>query len=104
MKYGILFFITIVVLFSCNCHHEGSGYVLDKNTGKPIVNARIEVHTGVPGKDTLSPAVFTDSNGYYSYSHDFCKDLISIQKENYTTFTVSKPNGDTSCLAVCIKK
>ncbi len=87
-----------LLIVSCDCHHEGSGYVIDKKTGKPIVHARIEVDSGVYGKDTLSPPVFTDHNGYYKYSHDFCKDLISIYKKDYIAYTISNPKGDTICL------
>ncbi len=102
MKFLLLCIPICLFLVSCNCHHEGSGYVLDKATGKSIAHARIEVHTGVPGKDTLSPAVYTDSNGFYEYSHDFCKDLISIYKKDYIAFTTSCPQGDTSCLEVLL--
>lgn len=102
MKFLYICSILFLFLFSCNCHHEGNGYVYDRVTGKPIENARIEVHSGVPGKDTLSPAVYTDRNGYYEYSHDFCKELISIYKKDYISFTHSSPQGDTSYLDVLL--
>jgi hypothetical protein len=102
MKYLALTIIFLCILSACNCHYEGNGYVLDKETGEPIANARIEVMSGVPGKDTLAPRVYTDSNGYFSYSHDHCKDMITIYKKDYVAFSRSAPDGDTIYLEVLI--
>lgn len=100
MKFLLLFAFVSLVLISCNCHHEGNGYVVDKATGIPIINARIEVASNVPGKDTLSPPVYTDSNGYYEYSHDFCKYDVSIIKKDYRSYTLSDSKDDTVRLEV----
>ena len=95
MKHFFLFSFLIVLFYSCNCHHEGNGYVYDKTTQTPIANARVEIMSGVPGKDTLSPAVFTDHNGYFSYKHDYCKDMVTIRKENYIGHSIKDMKGDT---------
>ena len=102
MKYLLVSLFAFCVLSACNCHHEGNGYVIDKITQEPIVGARIEVMSGVPGKDTLAPPVYTDVNGFFSYSHDHCKDLITIYKKDYVALTLSDPKGDTACLEVLV--
>lgn len=95
MKYLLLFSFLTISFLSCNCTHEGNGYVYDKITQTPIANARVEIMSGVPGKDTLSPAVFTDSDGYFSYKHNSCKDMVTFRKANYIGHTTKDMEGDT---------
>jgi hypothetical protein len=95
MKYLLLFSFLAIFLLSCNCHHEGNGYVYDKTTKIPIANARVDIIAVVPGKDTISPAVFTNSVGYFSYKHNSCKDMVTIYKKNYIGHTLKDMNGDT---------
>jgi hypothetical protein len=95
MKYLLLVSFLVLFLLSCNCQHEGNGYVYDKKTKIPIANARVEIMAAVSGKDTLSPAVFTDSSGFFSYKHNSCKDMVTIYKENYIGYSTSDMNGDT---------
>ena len=95
MKYFLLFFFLAIFFSSCDCNHEGNGYVFDKATQTPIANARVEIMAAVAGKDTLSPAVFTDSKGYFSYKHNSCKDMVTIRKENYIGHSLKDMKGDT---------
>jgi hypothetical protein len=95
MKYLFLFSFLTLFLYSCNCNHEGYGYVYDKNTKIPIANARVEILSGVPGKDTISPAVFTDDTGYFKYKHSSCKDMVTIYKKNYIGHSLKDMAGDT---------
>ena len=95
MKYFLLFTFLVISFFSCNCNHEGNGYVYDKITQTPIVNARVDIIAVVPGKDTISPAVFTNSDGYFSYKHSSCKDMVTIYKKNYIAHTLKDMKGDT---------
>ena len=95
MKYLLLFSFLTISLYSCNCNHEGNGYVYDKITKTPIVNARIDIISVVPGKDTMSPAVITDNHGYFKYKHNSCKDMVTIYKKNYIGYTTKDMDGDT---------
>jgi hypothetical protein len=95
MKYLLLFSFLTIFFLSCNCHHEGNGYVYDKTTKIPIANARVDIIAVVPGKDTISPAVFTNSDGYFSYKHNSCKDMVTIYKKNYIGHSMKDMNGDT---------
>ncbi len=95
MKCFFLFSFFIVFFSSCNCNHEGNGFVYDKIKQTPIENARVDIISVVPGKDTMSPAVFTDSKGYFSYKHNSCKDLVTIYKANYIGHTTKDMDGDT---------
>lgn len=91
----ILFSFLAIVLYSCNCHHEGNGYVYDDRTRTPIENARIEIMAAVPGKDTLFPAVYTDSRGFFQYKHNSCNDMVTIYKKNYIGHSLKDMQGDT---------
>ena len=95
MNQLLLFSFLMLFLVSCNCQHEGEGYVYDERTHTPITNARIEIMAAVPGKDTLSPAVYTDNRGYFKYKLNSCKDMVTIYKENFIGHSVKDMHGDT---------
>ena len=58
-------------------------------------NVRIDVASAKPWRDTIVPQIFTDSNGYFKYSHDFCYDMMQAEYLNYIGHVFSQVNGDT---------
>ena len=87
--------VIIFLITACNCHHEGKGYIYDELRKQPMANVRIDVYSSKPWKDTIATPIYTDKNGYFEYSHDFCYDMIQAQYDGYYGFTFSDVSGDT---------
>jgi len=95
MKHALLLSTILLFLSACNCHHEGCGYVFNQTSKQPIANVRIDVYSTKPWKDTISPPIYTDANGYFEYQHDFCYDMLIASAPGFINFIFSDVDKDT---------
>lgn len=70
---------------SCDCWIHGSGYVLDKQTKKPVQNVNVYYHKS---NDPVRDSAPTDSAGKFGFtiiSSGFCRCKVSldVHKEGY---------------------
>jgi hypothetical protein len=85
MKFFVLFFICIFSTtllwaqvpeqqpepITINASPAGSslyGKILDKNTGKPIVAASVQMYAGINSKDTLFDGMISKHNGEFNFT------------------------------------
>ena len=86
----------LLILTGCNCHQEGSGVVLDKATLAPLSGVSVSIYLSSVHDDTLAQKVFTDENGEFAISHDYCSDyMIQYYKKDYIGSVKSIALGDT---------
>ncbi len=99
-----LFFVLFAFVFcSCDCHTEANGVVVDKITKLPIESVEISIHLSMIHDDSLKTPVFTDKNGHYKLSHDYCSDyMIDFHKEGYFGFVTSVRKNDSIFLEVYV--
>ncbi len=99
-----LFFILLPFIFySCNCHTEANGIVVDRITKQPLENVEVSIYLSMIHNDSLKIPVFTDKNGRYKVSHDYCSDyMIDFYKEGYIGWVASVKENDSIFLEVYV--
>ena len=97
----LLLFLFTFFLISCDCHTEANGVVLDKATKKPLEDVKVSIYLSTVHKDSLKTPLFTDENGQYKLTHNYCSDyMIDFDKEGYTGFVTSPNENDTIYLEI----
>jgi hypothetical protein len=101
-----LFFILLTFVFcSCDCHTEGNGIVVDRITKQPVENVEISIYLSTVHRDSLNKPIFTDKNGLYKITHNYCSDyMIDFYKEGYYGFVTSVRTNDSIFLEVYEEK
>ena len=85
--------IFLSILYSCDCETKVTGKVLDKDTGQPIADAKVDLLNGAAlGK--------TNGNGIFQVVKvtGFCKDpLLKVSSTGYKPFQIEikKSKGST---------
>ncbi|WP_291728459.1 hypothetical protein [Bernardetia sp.] len=92
----LIFSVYIFLSTSCDCHTESTGVVLDRTTRQPLENVEVSIYLSTVHKDSLKTPVFTNKNGVYKLTHEYCSDyMIDFDKEGYIGFVTSPKENDT---------
>ncbi|WP_338764876.1 hypothetical protein WAF17_00515 [Bernardetia sp. ABR2-2B] len=98
-----LFFVLIFIFCGCDCHTEANGIVVDRITNQPLEGVQVSIYLSTIHKDSLKNPVFTDKNGAYNLSHDYCTDyMIDFHKEGYVGWVTSVKENDSVFLEVYV--
>lgn len=103
MSRYILLLMSFWVLAGCkNCTRYTYGYILDKETSKPIQGAEVRSHAALDDKSRDHRITYTDSTGWFETAFELdgvakCGNLkLIISDSNYhTAYEVDLPPGDT---------
>lgn len=104
-QFCLFFFFISFILCSCDCHTEANGIVVDEITKQPLENVEVSIYLSTIHRDSLKTPIFTDKNGKYKLSHDYCSDyMIDFYKEGYSGFVTSVKTNDSIFLRVYEEK
>ena len=106
-SYRFCFFFVLLtsIFYSCDCHTEANGIVIDYKTKQPLENVEVGIYLSTVHGDSLKTPIFTDKNGRYKLSHKYCSDyMIDFYKEGYYGFVTSVKTNDSIFLEVYEQK
>lgn len=87
--------------YGCECITEANGIVIDEKTKQPLENVKVSIYLSTVHGDSLKIPIFTDKNGMYKFSHNYCSEyMIDFYKEGYSGFVTSVKQNDTIYLEV----
>lgn len=102
---SLLLFISIFILAfaSCkNCTRYTYGYIIDRETSKPIQGAEVRSHAALDDKSRDHRVTYTDSAGWFETAFELdgvakCGNLkLVISDSNYhTVYEADLPPGDS---------
>ncbi|MEZ4927383.1 MAG: hypothetical protein R3A50_13985 [Saprospiraceae bacterium] len=97
LKFVLLFMVAIFVLGGQACHKEKpltviNGKAIDKFTGLPIEDVRVEFVENVNYKDIIHSYKYSDSLGLFYFSSNFDTEISSAYKPGYV-YKKSYPGG-----------
>lgn len=104
MRSLLLFALIFLLGFaSCkNCTRYTYGYIIDRETSKPIQGAEVRSHAALDDKSRDHRVTYTDSAGWFETAFELdgvakCGNLkLIISDSNYhTAYEVDLPPGDT---------
>lgn len=88
-----------LLIASCECSFTHRGYVKDKETKKPVVNAKVSSYKVYKKRENYDYDTYTDSVGHYTAGYGItgsrfrqCPSIkIYIYKEGYKTYILGAP-------------
>ncbi|RTQ51597.1 hypothetical protein EJV47_07295 [Hymenobacter gummosus] len=93
----------LLLLTSCECEIDGTGVVLDAQTGQPLPDVTVKAYVGKARRRHLADESRTNAAGGFAtgvglvstLSSD-CPDLVvELEKTGYATQQIKNPRADT---------